>query len=63
MLCDGQWGINRMKGGGGMKQITVVAIATAGTLAGVGVGQRSGEGFTAWNSSKWRGDEGASYPG
>jgi hypothetical protein len=27
-----------MKGGGGMKQITVVAIATAGTLAGVGWG-------------------------
>jgi hypothetical protein len=40
----------------------VAAIATACALAGVGVGRCSGDGFMVRNSSKWRRDEGASYP-
>jgi hypothetical protein len=46
-----------MKGGDGVKQNTVVAVAAARALAGAGARRRFNEGFMAWNSSKWRGDD------
>jgi hypothetical protein len=51
------------RGRGGVKQSTAVAISTTRAFISAGDGWCSGEGFTAWNSSKQRGDEGASYPG